>query len=736
MTKPSKTLTSAQLALLTYANAGFRVFPVSGKVPIVKQWQKTEYVKTPKLERFTLNFGVALDSTHIIVDVDPRNFALNDPHNPELGRVNSFDRLCADLGVDLAAACGFIVRTGSGGQHFYFTKKSDFLIRGGLRPYPGVEFKTAGQYVVGYGSIHPETKAEYTVISGSPDKVTDAPSILLAAIERKAYDFASGMVKLEFQDDDLTKKRYQEYLLNAPAAIEGEGGDKQTYIAACEGRDLGLHPNTAFDLMCKFYNPRCEPPWELDEIMVKIRNAYRYAQNDQGVRHPKADFLPLVIKKENIHPHFNADGVTLKRDLHNTCNWLVGEGNPLVGLFGFNEVTHRIEFMRIAPWNKTKDKIDAIDDTDILMMKMFMSQHGPFEPSTILLREAVEVIANLQKFNPIKDYLKSLKWDGINRLDSWLVKYAGADDNLYTRSVSQKVPIAMIARIFNPGTKFDTMCILEGAQGLKKSMLWKELAGGYYAAKSLNTQDKDFIVTAMTKWIVEIADMATHKHSDVEHIKAFLSTDEDNLRLPYGHYSRPIPRQFIIVGTKNFDEDRVVGYLSDGTGNRRYWIIPVRGVKGADGLARIDIEGFREVRDQLFAEAMVLYNNGVKVYFDDVATTALASELQKSRMGRDPWADRITEWALRNDIIKRPVVTSIDVYCECLGGTAHQCNVIDQKRIAAILRDLHFKHGTYWHPGLKATIRGYRPPTPSEIQDVMMDIGPSPELEGMTIGDL
>lgn len=733
MTKQLKTLTEAQAALLRYAAAGFRVFPVSGKIPVVKAWQKSEYAQQPNLSRFPNNFGIALDSTHLVIDIDPRNFALNDPNNPELGRVNSFDRLCKDLGVDLTLQCGFVVETGSGGRHLYFYKKHDFLTKGGLRQYPGVEFKTAGQYVVGYGSIHPETKNTYKLIQGGPETLTEVSNILLAAIERKPYDFVTGNPMAEFQDDDLTKKRYQEYLLTAPEAIEGHGGDKQTYQVACHGRDLGLHPHTAYDLMCKFYNPRCEPPWDLDEIMVKIKNAYRYAQNDKGILHPKADFIPLVIKKEDVYPHTNKVTGDLIKDLHNTCNIIVTEGSRLTGLFGFNQMTHRIEFVRLAPWHKEQQKIGEITDYDIIQMKAWISRFGPYEPSTILLREAVMAIAKIQEFNPVKDYLKGLKWDGKPRLSSWLIDYAGADDNQYVKAVCQKLLVAMIARVFQPGVKFDTMCILEGPQGLKKSMMWEILAGEYYTAKSLDTQDKDFLVSAMTSWIVEIADMATNRHSDTEHIKAFLSTRIDKIRLPYAHYSQEIPRQFIITGTKNLDEDKINGYLSDITGNRRFWIVPVRGVETKDGARAIDTEGFKEVRDQLFAEAMLLYNQNYKIYFDDRKVIELSEQIQNSRMGRDPWSDRVIEWVMRNDIIRRPVLTTMDVYTECLGGQAHKCGIVDQKRISSILKSMAFQHGTFWHPGLKNTVRGYRPPTPSEVEQYAKRYT---FVEEITIGDL
>lgn len=709
MTQSSQILNNIHVNILEYVSAGFRVFPVSGKIPTVKAWQKIEYSAKVNLNKFSANFGVALDNTHLVVDVDPRNFALKNTDDPNANRVNSFDALCAELKVDLMKECKFIVQTGSGGHHLYFTKSDKILIKNSLKEYPGVEFKSIGQYVVGYGSIHPTTKATYKIIKGSPAELSSAPDILLSYIQKKPYDFINHGGIVEFQNDPLSIERFNRYLDDAPIAIEGENGDKQTFEVACKGRDLGLHPHTTFECMCKNYNERCDPPWDLDDLRDKVKNAYRYAQNDKGILHPKADFIPLVIKKEDIYPHTSRTGELL-RDLHNVCNIIVEEGSALVGLFGYNLMTHRIEFVRAAPWHKNRKRICEIDDYDVIQMKAYISRYGPFEPSTILMREAIMVIAKMQEFHPVKDYLHNVKWDGKHRTSTWLIDYAGAENNEYVKAVSQKLLVAMVARIFEPGYKFDNMCILEGPQGLKKSMLWEALAGEYYMAKSLDTQNKDFLVSAMTSWVVEIADMATNRHSDVEHIKAFLSTRVDDIRMPYAHYSRPIPRQFIITGTKNLDTEKLSGYLSDITGNRRFWIIPVKGIRNKDGVSIIDIQGFKDVRDQLFAEAYVLYQKNFKVYFDDVEIIQMAEEIQESRMGRDPWFDRINEWVLRHNIKDREVVTTMDVFCECLGGQSHHCGFVDQKRIGQILKLLNFKYGSYWDNTLKTNVRGYKLP--------------------------
>lgn len=76
--------------------------------------------------------------------------------------------------------------------------------------------------------------------------------------------------------------RAERYLRTAAPAVSGEGGNKQTYVVACDTLNLGLTPETTFKLMADIYNPRCEPPWDDAELETLIANAASYAQNEAG----------------------------------------------------------------------------------------------------------------------------------------------------------------------------------------------------------------------------------------------------------------------------------------------------------------------------------------------------------------------------------------------------------------------------------------------------------------------
>ena len=133
--------------------------------------------------------------------------------------------------------------------------------------------------------------------------------------------------------------------------------------------------------------------------------------------------------------------------------------------------------------------------------------------------------------------------------------------------------IAAVARIFQPGIKFDQALILEGPQGFNKSSLIKALAGPEWFTDALTVQAKNQVVIEQTagKWLVELAELSGLRPSKVEHVKAFLSQSTDSARLAYRHDSVERPRQFILIGTVNDAE-----YLTDKTGNRRFWPVRVR----------------------------------------------------------------------------------------------------------------------------------------------------------------
>ncbi len=202
----------------------------------------------------------------------------------------------------------------------------------------------------------------------------------------------------------------------------------------------------------------------------------------------------------------------------------------------------------------------------------------------------------------VTEYLDALVWDGVPRIDRWLIEYGGAEDSAYVRSVSRLMLVAAVRRARLPGCVFGQLPILEGPQSVGKSSALRILAvnDAWYTDESLGSDTRRFMESTVGKWIVEVSELES-----MEDLKAVLSRQWDAARMAYQHKQTRVPRQFVLIGTTNATE----GYLRDATGNRRFW--PVR-------VQRFNLERLRADRDQLWAEAAKVEMLGVSLHLEAV----------------------------------------------------------------------------------------------------------------------
>ena len=176
-------------------------------------------------------------------------------------------------------------------------------------------------------------------------------------------------------------------------------------------------------------------------------------------------------------------------------------------------------------------------------------------------------------FNPVKDFICSEEWDGKKRAETLLIDYLGAEDTELTRAITRKWLTAAVARVFNPGCKFDYVLTLQGPQGIGKSLLLTTIAGEWYNGNfSFSANSKEQREILADSWIVENGELAGMKKADVESAKAFISNVEDKYRRPYGAMVEHFPRHCVIAATTNEDY-----FLRSTTGDRRWWIVAVQG---------------------------------------------------------------------------------------------------------------------------------------------------------------
>lgn len=292
----------------------------------------------------------------------------------------------------------------------------------------------------------------------------------------------------------------------------------------------------------------------------------------------------------------------------------------LGGTIRWNELAQRAE------WNGR-----PLEDSDLIDIRLIL-EANEYEPTIGDVLPAVMRHAKENSFHPVRDYLRGLKWDGTPRLDHWMNLTLGAGDTPFVRAVSRKTLIAAVARAFKPGCKVDTVLVLEGPQGIRKSTAIATLFGETLTAESVNLFDQHnkMVMSMMGAWCVELAEFIAIARRDQNTVKGMLSMRSDRVVLPYAKMASDHPRQCIFFGTINPGES---GYLTDGTGNRRYW--PVAVVKA-------DVELLADRRDQIWAEAYRAFLADEIWWLSD-EEEALAAEQVEARQEYDVWADILAD---------------------------------------------------------------------------------------------
>lgn len=308
------------------------------------------------------------------------------------------------------------------------------------------------------------------------------------------------------------------------------------------------------------------------------------------------------------------------------------------------------------------------DDMIKQLTILFQKKYGLETLAKSNMDDAI-VVACLDNIkNEPLDWLNSLKWDGQPRVEQFMVRALGADDNEYTRKVSQNFFVAQVARIMQPGCKFDNMIILEGNQGTFKSSMLKALIGEkWFTEPQAGLDNKDFEGSLLGKIIVEFGELDQFRKAENTLIKKKLSCSVDSFRLPYGKRVEDVPRTCIFVGTTNKDD-----YLHDETGGRRFWPIKT---------STIDLEYVKENRNQLYAEAVEMYKEG----FEYFSVPDRAKEEQEARRSVHPWEDIIGEY-LKDKMHSTAHLTTAEIWELALGGDNSRLDQRSSNQIAKAMK--------------------------------------------------
>ena len=336
------------------------------------------------------------------------------------------------------------------------------------------------------------------------------------------------------------------------------------------------------------------------------------------------------------------------------------------------------------------------------------------------LELALHYLVETRQYHPIEEYLAycSEKYLDTNILNTLAQEYFDCDEPIYSTFLKRTL-IAAVARILEPGCKVDTALILQGEQGFHKSSFFKVLAGPEYFDDSLGAiSDKDEKLKLHQTWFAEWAELeSVFKRKDISNTKNFLSSSVDVVRPPYGRQTETMPRRSIIVGTTNQDE-----FLSDPTGNRRFWVIPVQ--------HPIDLERLKQDRDLIWGAAVALYK-AKEQWWLTPEEEKQAQILIKDYLSSDPWQSKIETYIAQNQMT---VVTTTDILNDCLGIELAQQTRREQMRVAKCLKYYGWesKRQTLQGKQQRAWVAPNPLETPPESEEHLKS---SLDLEGQEVGN-
>ena len=436
-----------------------------------------------------------------------------------------------------------------------------------------------------------------------------------------------------------------------------------------------------------------------------------FAVNDENVKMTIAGERMEIAEKEFSEENedwlkqleYEKRSTVVKNTLRNLL-LILNNDEKLKGIV-FNQLSDGMEIKGEVPWEHPSRFWRDADDAQLISYVDLT--YGTFSARNYDI--AVTKVADDRSYHPIREFLSSLpEWDKVPRVDTILVDFLGAADNAYVRAVTRKTLCGAIARVMNPGCKFDTMLVLNGPQGKGKSTLISKLCGEWFNDSLLlnDTKDKTAAEKLQGYWILEIGELAGLKKTEIETLRGFLSRQNDIYRASFGRRATPHPRQCVFIGTTNAEN----GYLRDTAGNRRFWPVKTPG-----DAARASWEMTEEEIRQIWAEALVRYKEGEPLHLDnELAGMALKEQQiamevdEREGMVRDylemplpeRW-DKMDIFDRRNYICgsefggerepgvrKRERVCNMEIWCECFGKERGNLKRQDANEISAIMANI------------------------------------------------
>jgi len=630
----------------------------------------------------------------IALDTDPRNGG-----DETLGAIQGIKGKLPETPIQI---------TGSRGTHHLF--RSSQPLNGGA-PGPGIELKGVNGYIV----VHPsKTTGEYHWDVGAhPDdvEVADTPTWIVEG--------SAGAITRPDRHGEVTAR---ETVLGESFALAGLLGPEvgngaiavpcfwadQHSDARGRGKDSScviLPPAGGSKFgSWKCQHAHCAGRQWIDVINMLPKDAVAQARAKYPMR-------PVEVVKEALEPASSADPYaeirekllfkTMKNGAYKVANDIVNVSAIIKydprwkGLLKFDEFTRCLRFTQTPPWHPDDAPAypsEVWQDEDYYRMRTWCKRYWDVDISDENIKAGVAMVAHNSAVHLVRDYLNSLTWDGVKRVDTWLTDYFGVEDSDYSRLVGKLWLISAVARVMEPGCKVDHMLILEGLQSIGKSKSIMELTGlDWFCDTPFELGSKDGFLAMRGKWIIELQELESMNRADNTKAKAFFTSQADTYRPPYGREIQTVPRQCVFIGTTNQSS-----YLRDETGNRRYWPVTC---------TFANWPGLQSDRDQIWAEVCMLYKAGERWYPNGAEEVALCTSAQSIREELDAWAEPVYSW-LESDEAKRlyaetGIITTADVLSRALKIEQDRWSRADQARVGTVMV------GLGWRRRREAHKRGY-----------------------------
>lgn len=543
-------------------------------------------------------------------------------------------------------------KTGSGGIHYFFrtpTPKRSGSIR------PGVDVKSKGGYVVAAGSVHhsgrpyawdPGAHPDDVELAWAPDWLLElldepgAPGTSAPNCKPNASIFGFAAQQAGMLGRVLGDNKTEILCPNNAQHSDGAGRINSSCVL------FGGLPGDFGRVVCK--HAHCEDLQRDGDAWFRTCYAFYGVTSDTRLKVTQAELDPAKLDCKN--------GSTPKPTLENIVTILT-------------EHPHWANRL----WTDTMRGKRRVDDDDLTdstygQVQLWLNRAYRVEWSAQTTKTGVRLVCDATPRNPLHEYLRAHAWDGKPRADAWVIDHLGAPDTPYTRLVTGKWTLSAVARAMNPGCKVDTMLVLEGGQGVGKSVAL-EILGGDWSTSMITTkvEAKDSVMQIIGNWIIEWPELSVLGASDVNDVKGYLTRRVDDIRRPYSDEVERIPRRCVFAGTTNDST-----YLRDATGNRRFW--PVQTTRALDR-ARLIAE-----RDQIWAEVVHRYEQG-ESWVLDADDFEMVAEQQRMRETSDPWLEQIARY-----VDGQETVTVSGIIHHCLTDEAPRKTTADARRVSKILQ--------------------------------------------------